>query len=58
MSRMRLMQGDEAGATALVCLYCGAQAESKPPYAVIYCHCRSDGAERGDATASRHGAAR
>jgi hypothetical protein len=41
MSRMRLMQADKAGATALVCLYCGAEAESKPPYAVVYCHCRT-----------------
>lgn len=41
------MQGDRAGATALVCLYCGAQAESTPPYAVMYCHCRS--AERAAA---------
>lgn len=41
MSRMRLMQADAAGASALVCLYCGARAESKPPYEVRYCHCRS-----------------
>ncbi|HEV2149847.1 MAG TPA: hypothetical protein VGR37_20785 [Longimicrobiaceae bacterium] len=40
MSRMRLMEGG-AGATALVCLYCGAETESKPPYEVMYCDCRS-----------------
>jgi hypothetical protein len=38
---MRLMQADEAGATALECLYCGARAAMEPPYAVVYCHCRS-----------------
>ena len=54
MSRMRLMQADEAGASALVCLYCGARAESKPPYAVVYCHCRSVAVQQGAA----HGAAR
>lgn len=42
---MRLMQADETGATALVCLYCGAEQESAPPYAVAYCHCRSVAAE-------------
>lgn len=41
MSRMRLMQADETGASALECLYCGARTESRPPYAVMYCHCRS-----------------
>ena len=35
------MQADEAGATALECLYCGARAASTPPYAVVYCDCRS-----------------
>jgi hypothetical protein len=43
---MRLMQSAEGGAAALECLYCGAQAQSGPPYAVVYCHCRSYGAER------------
>ena len=42
MSRMRLMQADAAGASALVCLYCGTRAESEPPYEVRYCHCRSE----------------
>ncbi|HEV3050760.1 MAG TPA: hypothetical protein VGX50_10640 [Longimicrobium sp.] len=46
MSRMRLMQSAEGGVAALECLYCGAQAQSGPPYAVVYCHCRSYGAER------------
>ena len=32
---------DRAGTSALECLYCGATAESTPPYAVAYCHCRS-----------------
>lgn len=41
MSRMRLMQADDTGASALECLYCGARSESRPPYAVMYCHCRS-----------------
>ena len=41
MSRMRLMLADEAGASTMECLYCGARSESTPPYAVMYCHCRS-----------------
>lgn len=41
MSRMRLMEAGGARAGALVCMHCGAEAESKPPYAVIYCDCRS-----------------
>ncbi|HEX2208889.1 MAG TPA: hypothetical protein VHG93_14515 [Longimicrobium sp.] len=53
MSRMRLMQAGDAGATALECLYCGARAECRPPYAVVYCHCRSRAArpraQRADA---------
>jgi hypothetical protein len=40
-----MMQADETGATALVCLYCGAEQVSAPPYAVAYCHCRSVAAE-------------
>jgi len=52
MSRMRLMQADEAGASALECLYCGARSESKPPYAVMYCDCRY-AREDGDAAAAR-----
>lgn len=40
MSRMRLMDAG-TGAGRLVCLYCGAEAESRPPYAVMYCDCRS-----------------
>ena len=43
---MRLMQAPEGGAAALECLYCGAQEQSGPPYAVVYCHCRSYGVER------------
>ena len=39
------MQADETGASALVCLYCGAEQESTPPWAVVYCHCRSVAAE-------------
>lgn len=38
MSRMRLMQADATGASALECLYCGARAESSAP--VVYCDCR------------------
>ncbi len=38
---------DVAGATALECLYCGARKKSEPPYAVLYCHCRSAGADHG-----------
>lgn len=41
MSRMRLMLADEAGASTMECLYCGARAASTPPYAVMYCDCRS-----------------
>ena len=52
MSRMRLMQADEAGATALECLYCGARCASTPPYAVMYCDCRSV-REEGDAASPR-----
>jgi hypothetical protein len=37
---MRLMQADEAGASALECLYCGARSAFAPPYAVKYCDCR------------------
>lgn len=51
MSRMRLMQADESGASALECLYCGARSESRPPYAVMYCDCRSR--EEGDTVAHR-----
>ena len=45
MSRMRLMRADEPGSNALECLYCGATAESRPPYAVVYCDCRSRAAQ-------------
>ena len=41
MSRMRLMLANEAGESTMECLYCGARSESRPPYAVMYCHCRS-----------------
>ena len=43
------MQGEGSGAAELVCLYCGAQAESNPPYPVRYCHCR---AGRGEGQAA------
>jgi hypothetical protein len=47
------MQGEGSGASALVCLYCGAEAESKPPYPVRYCHCRAGREERGAPVAKR-----
>ena len=53
------MQADAAGASALVCLYCGAEAESKPPYEVVYCHCRSLRVQpRAPRRAPLHGPAR
>lgn len=44
------MQAEGTGADALVCLYCGAEAEAKPPYEVVRCDCRSAGANRGAAS--------
>jgi hypothetical protein len=41
MSRMRLMEAGGARAGALVCMHCGAEKASRPPYAVVYCDCRS-----------------
>ena len=57
MSRMRLMQTAGTGASELECLYCGATTESKPPYAVVYCHCRSTREMDGFATPHRERAA-
>ena len=45
---MRLMDAGAAGGSRLVCLYCGIEAESRPPYAVMYCDCRSERFERRD----------
>jgi hypothetical protein len=58
MSRMRLLQGQGTGESALVCLYCGAEAESKPPYEVMYCYCRSTGTDSGGAPDAPGGPAR
>lgn len=54
------MEARGTGASALVCLYCGVEAESRPPYEVMYCYCRStdaDGAAPNGAPATaQHGA--
>jgi hypothetical protein len=47
------MQGEGSEAGALVCPYCGARAESKPPYPVRYCHCRAGRGEAQGAVVKR-----
>lgn len=42
---MRLMKDANGGRSTLTCVYCGAEAESKPPYPVVYCYCRGVAAE-------------
>jgi hypothetical protein len=38
---MRLMMAADGKSGMLTCVYCGAESESKQPYPVVYCHCRS-----------------
>jgi hypothetical protein len=34
--------GENGRASMLTCVYCGAELESTPPYAVMYCDCRTE----------------
>lgn len=50
------MEAGSPGGATLVCLYCGTEAASMPPYEVMYCYCRSGadgGPVPGDASLAR-----